>query len=66
MHANKIRARIEFNVALDWPRDGSILEERVLGIFYDPNQDAKIALTGVPSFIYLLYFYPYIVYDEFI
>jgi len=30
----------------DWPRDGSVLEERVLGIFYDPNQDAKIALTG--------------------
>jgi len=31
---------------VDWPRDGSVLEERVLGIYYDPNQDAKIALTG--------------------
>jgi large subunit ribosomal protein L2 len=30
----------------DWPRDGPVLEERVLGIYYDPNQDAKIALTG--------------------
>ena len=29
-----------------WNRDGSVLEERVLGIYYDPNQDAKIALTG--------------------
>ena len=27
-------------------RDGSVLEERVLGIYYDPNQAAKIALTG--------------------
>ena len=53
MHANKIRARIECNAALDWPRDGSVLEERVLGIFYDPNQDAKIALTGVQSSTYL-------------
>eukprot|EP00088_Acartia_fossae_P000177 TRINITY_DN10058_c1_g1_i2.p1 TRINITY_DN10058_c1_g1~~TRINITY_DN10058_c1_g1_i2.p1 ORF type:complete len:376 (-),score=65.82 TRINITY_DN10058_c1_g1_i2:207-1334(-) len=30
----------------DWPRDGSVLEERVLGIFYDPNRDTKLALTG--------------------
>lgn len=30
----------------DWPKDGTVLEERVLGIYYDPNQDAKIALTG--------------------
>jgi len=29
----------------DWPRDGSVMQERVLGIFYDPNQDAQIALT---------------------
>jgi len=30
----------------DWPRDGSVLEERVLSIHYDPNRDAKIAMTG--------------------
>jgi len=30
----------------DWPRDGSVLEERVCSIHYDPNRDAKIALTG--------------------
>lgn len=30
----------------DWPLDGSVLEERVISINYDPNRDAKIALTG--------------------
>jgi len=30
----------------DWPRDGSVLEERIISINYDPNRDAQIALTG--------------------
>lgn len=30
----------------DWPRDGTVLEERVISIHYDPNRDAQIALTG--------------------
>ena len=33
----------------DWPRDGSVLEERVISINYDPNRDAQIALTGIVS-----------------
>lgn len=30
----------------DFPRDGSVLEERVILIKYDPMRDAKICLTG--------------------
>lgn len=30
----------------DWPRDGSVLEERIITINYDPNRDAQIAMTG--------------------
>jgi len=30
----------------DFPRDGSVLEERVILIKYDPMRDSKIALTG--------------------
>lgn len=30
----------------DWPRDGSILEERVMLIKYDPLRKAKICMTG--------------------
>jgi len=30
----------------DWPTDGTVLEERIISIHYDPNRDAKIALTG--------------------
>lgn len=30
----------------DWPRDGSVLEERIISVQYDPNRDAQIALTG--------------------
>jgi len=33
-------------VPQDWPRDGSVLEERVIQISYDPMRKAMIAMTG--------------------
>jgi len=30
----------------DWPRDGAVLEERVLQISYDPMRDAQICMTA--------------------
>jgi len=33
-------------VPQDWPRDGSVLEERVIQLSYDPMRKAVIAMTG--------------------
>jgi len=33
-------------VPKDWPRDGTVLEERVVEVRYDPIRKAKICLTG--------------------
>lgn len=30
----------------DWPKDGTVLEERVLSVNYDPMRDAQICMTG--------------------
>ena len=35
-----------YRVPADWPRDGSVLEERVIQVGYDPMRKAMIALTG--------------------
>lgn len=35
-----------YRVPQDWPRDGSVLEERVIQISYDPMRKAMIAMTG--------------------
>jgi len=45
---SKQKARwIDWNrLPKDFPRDGSVLEERVMSINYDPMRDAKICMTG--------------------
>ena len=35
-----------FRLPADWPRDGAVLEERVLQISYDPMRDAQICMTA--------------------
>ena len=35
-----------YRVPADFPRDGSVLEERVIQVGYDPMRKAMIALTG--------------------
>jgi len=35
----------------NWPKDGTVLEERVVNICYDPIRKAKICLTGYDEFM---------------
>jgi len=38
-------------VPKDWPKDGTVLQERVINVCYDPCRDAKICLTGYDEFL---------------
>jgi len=40
-----------FRVPKDWPRDGSVLKERVITVNYDPVRKAMICLTGYDEFM---------------
>jgi len=40
-----------FRIPKDWPRDGTVLKERVINVCYDPIRHAKICLTGYDEFM---------------